>query len=119
MIDAGAVDQNGAFFYSIGEAAMNVPEIDPAMAVAAMNSATALSSPKTEVPWAACEARPTKVRMRSMRDAIRKTILQVDPWLVDQLGEVEQQQQETLRRIAVMMQPAVALHLKSEEGHCE
>jgi len=82
-----------------------------------MSSISALALPEAKMLEAIGAARPAKCRTRGMRDAIRKTILQVDPWLVDQVRQVKQQQ-ETLRRIAVMMQPAVALHLKSE-GHCE
>jgi hypothetical protein len=52
------------------------------------------------VPWAACKAKPITRRLRNTRKTIRKAILQFHQWLLDQLGEVEQQQRETVQCIA-------------------
>lgn len=62
-----------------------------------MSSISALALPDAKMLEAIGAARPTKCRTRGMRDAPRKPILQVDPWLRDQLGEVEQRPRETVQ----------------------
>jgi hypothetical protein len=74
----------------------------PVRSSGALNPLEASAHPNSRPmpPAAVYEASPTKRRTRSEIDDIGDAIIRTESWRLDQLKQVEQQERETLKRIA-------------------